>query len=192
MKRRDFLKTGLKVGIAANALPFFLGGVPLRALGRSPLRNVLANSASDKILVVIQLQGGNDGLNCVVPLGSASDYMTLRPTLGIDTSTVLKLVGYDNLGFHPSMTGFSTLYGEKKLAILQNVGYANSSLSHFRGTDIWHTATDADKYNYSGWLGKFIHGQNPGYPPTTIDPASTDLPLAIQFGNSLSNLFLSQ
>src|SRR5437868_10221089 len=119
MKRRDFLKTGLKLGIAANTLPLMLGGVPLRALGRSPLRRTLESTAATgnrKVLVVIQLAGGNDGLNCVVPIGSASDYMALRPTLGIDTSKVLKLKGYDTLGFHPNMTGFSQLYDGNKIA----------------------------------------------------------------------------
>jgi uncharacterized protein (DUF1501 family) len=83
-----------------------------------------------------------------------------------------------------------SLYSAGKMAILQNVGYPNPNLSHFRGTDIWNTATDSTIYSSSGWIGRLLFGQNPSYPPQTIAVGSQ--PLAIQFGNSLSNLFLSR
>jgi uncharacterized protein (DUF1501 family) len=195
MKRRDFLKNGLKIGIAANALPVMLGGMPIRALGRSPLRHTLetASANNKNVLVIIQLQGGNDGLNCLIPFNN-SDYKTLRPTLGLfDAANHLPaLTGYDKgtLAFHLGMDGMNQLFTDGKLAILQNVGYPFSSLSHFRGTDIWNTGTDFDKYASTGWVGRLLLEQNPGYPPQTILPGSQ--PLAIQFGNSLSNLFLAQ
>ncbi len=191
MKRRDFLKTGVKIGIAANALPMLLNGSPVRALGRSPLRKVLeaSGTSNNNVLVIIQLQGGNDGLNCVIPYTDPL-YASLRPTLKLDPTTVLKLNGNSTLALHPNMIGMNNLFTNGKLAILQNVGYPSSSLSHFRGTDIWNTATDSSIYSSTGWVGRLLLEQNPGYPPSSIPTGSQ--PLAIQFGNSLSNLFLAQ
>lgn len=192
MKRRDFLKTGLKLGVAANALPVMLGGFPIRALGRSPLRSALETSgaANNNVLVIIQLQGGNDGLNCVVPF-SDPDYARLRPTLGLSSSEITAaLPDHSSLAFHAGMEGFLTLYGNGggsgNMALIQNVGYPNPILSHFRGTDIWNTATDSGIYASSGWAGRFLSGQY-GTPPT----ATGSWPLAIEFGSALSDIFLA-
>ncbi|HET6401546.1 MAG TPA: DUF1501 domain-containing protein [Candidatus Kapabacteria bacterium] len=192
MKRRDFLKTGLKIGVAANALPVMLGGFPIRALGRSPLRSALetSSSANNNVLVIIQLQGGNDGLNCVVPF-TDPNYATLRPTLGLTSSGITAaLPDHSSLAFHASMDGFLTLYGNGggsgNMALIQNVGYPNPILSHFRGTDVWNTATDSGIYASSGWIGRFLAGQY-GAPPTT----SGSWPLGIEFGNALSDIFLA-
>src|SRR5665213_760352 len=170
MKRRDFLKNGLKIGVAANALPMMLGGFPVRALGRSPLRSALETSGTgnNNVLVVIQLQGGNDGLNCVVPYADPNyapgSVTSLRPTLGLSGSDLTApLPDHSSLAFHSAMDGFLTLYGQGggngKMAILQNVGYPNPILSHFRGTDVWNTATDSGIYASSGWIGRFLSGQ---------------------------------
>lgn len=88
------------------------------------------------------------------------------------------------------MQGALDLYSSGKLAILQNVGYPNPVLSHFRGTDIWHTSTDSDLSFGTGWIGRLLSQLYPTYPPSSITPGSQ--PLAIQFGNSLYNLFLSR
>lgn len=192
MKRRDFLKLGAQVGVAANALPLVLGGLPVRALGRSPLRNALATaSTNNNILVIIQLAGGNDGLNCLVPYGDPL-YKTNRPTLGLDkTADNLRVIpDHNTLAMHTNMQSALELYNAGKMTILQNVGYPNPNLSHFRGTDIWNTASDAGIYASSGWVGRMLYGMNPNYPPAVI--ATGSQPLAIQFGNSLSNLFLSR
>ncbi len=198
MKRRDFLKTGIKIGVAANALPIMLGGLPIRALGRSPLRSALqiTGSGNNNVLVVIQMQGGNDGLNCVVPY-SDPNYATLRPTLGLTLNASSNANGQggnllplpapnDSLAFHWAMSGFSKLFGESKMALVQNVGYPNPILSHFRGTDIWNTATDSGIYATTGWAGRLLANQY-GTPPT----ASGSWPLAIEFGNALSDIFLA-
>ncbi len=194
MKRRDFLKTGLKIGVAANALPIMLGGLPVRALGRSPLRSALeiSGGANNNVLVIIQLQGGNDGLNCLVPFGDPN-YISLRPTLGLSGSNVTTpLPDHDTLAFHSGMDGFLSLYGKGggtgNMAVLQNVGYPNPVLSHFRGTDVWNTATDSGIYASTGWVGRFLANQNAGYPPSSIP--SNSWPLAIEFGNALSDIFL--
>jgi uncharacterized protein (DUF1501 family) len=195
MKRRDFLKNGLKIGVAANTLPILLGGLPIRALGRSPLRNLLEISGSNNnnVLVVIQLQGGNDGLNCVVPTSSSpqySYYQQLRPTLGLSGSNITSAIpDHQSLAFHAGMEGMLSLYGNGggngQVAILQNVGYANPILSHFRGTDVWNTATDSGIYASTGWVGRFLANQY-GAPKT----GTGDWPLGIEFGNALSDIFL--
>lgn len=192
MKRRDFLKLGAQVGIAANVLPVMMGGFPIRALGRSPLRNALnAASSNNNILVIIQLAGGNDGLNCVIPYGDPL-YKSNRPSIGLDKSAdnLLIVPDHNTLAFHTKMQGAFDLYSAGKMAVLQNVGYSNPNLSHFRGTDIWHTATDSNISMSTGWIGRMLYGLNPNYPPSTITSGSQ--PLAIQFGNSLYNLFLSR
>ena len=191
MKRRDFLKFSATAGVATTALPVLLGGFPLRVLGQSPLRSMLAQSAAanDNILVIIQLAGGNDGLNMVVPYTDPL-YTQYRPTLGLPSSTLLKLTDHDSLAFAKEMTGMQTLYNDKKVVLLQNVGYPNPDLSHFRGTDIWNTATDSGKFTNTGWIGRLLENLNPDYPPSTI-PAGSH-PLALQFGSSLSNMFFAE
>jgi uncharacterized protein (DUF1501 family) len=197
MKRRDFLKLGAQVGVAVNVLPVMMGGFPIRAIGRSPLRSALdAASSNNNILVIVQLAGGNDGLNCVVPYGDPL-YVSNRPSLGLDktTDSLLVLPDHNTLALHTNMTALASLYGNGagtgggQVAILQNVGYPSAVLSHFRGTDIWHTATDSNISATTGWVGRMLYGLNPNYPPATI-PAGSQ-PLAIQFGSSLYNLFLS-
>ncbi len=193
MKRRDFLKFGAKAGVATTALPIMLGGFPLKVLGRSPLHQLLASSATsnNKILVIVQLAGGNDGLNCVVPYTDAL-YKQYRPTLGLDKTAdgLLVLPDHDTLAFTKEMSGMHSLYSSGKMALMQNVGYPNPDLSHFRGTDIWNTATDSSRFSNTGWVGRMIEILNPDYPPATI--AADSSPLALQFGASLSNLFFAE
>jgi uncharacterized protein (DUF1501 family) len=193
MKRRDFLKFGAKVGVATTALPVMLGGFPLRVLGKSPLRSLLASGAvgNDKILVIIQLAGGNDGLNCVVPYADPL-YTQYRPSLGLDKTAdgLLVLSDHDTIAFTKEMSGMHDLYGAGKMALLQNVGYPNPDLSHFRGTDIWNTSTDSNIFANTGWVGRMLEILNPDYPPSTI--AEGSFPLALQFGASLSNAFFAE
>src|SRR5579872_7101305 len=146
MKRRDFLKLGAKAGVAMNVLPVMMSGLPVRALGRSPLRSALnAAWANDNVLVIIQLAGGNDGLSCLVPYTDPL-YKANRPTLGFDKTkdNLLVIPDHDTLAFYSNMQGTLDMYNKGELAILQNIGYASPTLSHFRGTDIWHTATDSN------------------------------------------------
>lgn len=192
MKRRDFLKNSLKLGAAANALPLALGGFPIKALGRSPLHSALSTAAlNDHVLVIVQLAGGNDGLNTLVP-HTNSKYYSLRPSLGLKKTedSLIELTGHESLAWHSQMTGANSLFRDNKMAILQNVGYPNMDLSHFRGTDIWNNATDRTKFTHTGWVGRFLTDMFPAYPPEVIPSGSQ--PLAIQFGNSLSNAFLGK
>lgn len=106
-----------------------------------------------KVLVVVQLSGGNDGLNTVIPYG-ADEYYKLRPTLAYDKDDCIGLTDY--MGLHPSLEGIADIWDDGNLAILNNVGYPNPNRSHFRSTDIWQTASDENQYLQTGWLGRVL------------------------------------
>ena len=105
--------------------------------------------ASDRSVVVIQLSGGNDGLNTVIPYNNGL-YYDFRPTVAIPQEDVLRID--DELGFNPNMGPIKRLWDDGKLAIIQGIGYPNCTRSHFRSMDIWHTA-EPDKVGTEGWLG---------------------------------------
>lgn len=107
--------------------------------------------AGERILVVVQLTGGNDGLNTVIPYADET-YRKLRPSLRIGAEQVLKIDGA--LGLHPSLSGFQTLLDDRRLAIVQGVGYPNPNRSHFESMDIWHTARTDLASRSTGWLGR--------------------------------------
>jgi uncharacterized protein (DUF1501 family) len=106
----------------------------------------------NKILVVLQLSGGNDGVNTLIPFADP-EYARLRPTLGIAQQDVLKL--NDSVGLHPSLAKLKTLYDQGRVAVIQGVGYPNPNRSHFRSMDIWHSARP-DTFERSGWLGRYV------------------------------------
>ena len=143
MKRRDFLKYSA-LSSTAFMVPSFLSGFS---------GNRLENSRSGKILVVVQLSGGNDGLNTVVSYRNDVYYQN-RPSLAIKRDEVLRVS--DELGFNPKMVGMQWLYDEGLLSIVNSVGYPNPDRSHFRSMDIWHTASDSDQYLSNGWLGRYL------------------------------------
>src|ERR1041384_942254 len=123
---------------------------------------------------------GNDGLNCLVPFTDPL-YKSYRPNLGLTVTAADTLTDHDTLAFHPEMSQDAlAVYSEGKMAIVQNVGYPNPILSHFRGTDIWNNASDSDIYVPSGWVGRLLYGLYPDYPPQVIPTGSQ--PLAIGFG----------
>jgi uncharacterized protein (DUF1501 family) len=105
------------------------------------------------ILVVLQLAGGNDGLNTVIPMGN-DEYRKARPTLGLADSSLLQID--PATGLHPSLSGLASAYKDGHLAIVQGVGYPNPNRSHFRSTEIWATAVDSDKSSTTGWIGRYF------------------------------------
>lgn len=143
MKRRTFLKN-TTMASTALMVPSFLHSFNFN----SPYR-----SRTGKILVIVQLSGGNDGLNTVVPYENDIYYRS-RPNIKIEKDKVLKL--NDQLGFNPAMAGMRDLYDEGLLSIVNNVGYPNPDRSHFRSMDIWHTASNSDEYLSYGWLGRYL------------------------------------
>lgn len=184
MKRRDFLKSTIPAAI----LPSILNGFSMKAYAASsPLMQALMNTTTetDHVLVIIQLSGGNDGLNMVIPNDIYSTYYTARTNIAIPQSKILPLNGYANSGLHPSMTGLQTMYNEGKLAIVQSVSYPTPNFSHFRATDIWMSASDSNTLVSSGWAGRYLDSEYPDYPEKYPNAAMTD-PLAIQIGSITS------
>lgn len=188
MKRRSFLKRTVP---AAAILPGLIDGYSVKAFpGTSLLMQALSNAqiGNDRVLVIVQLNGGNDGLNMVIPIDNYSRYYNARTNIAIPEPKVLKLNGYANAGLHPSMTGMQRLYNDGKLALVQSVGYPSPNFSHFRATDIWMSASDSNKEVGTGWAGRFLATEHPNFPtgyPTTASPD----PLAIQIGSVTSLTF---
>lgn len=146
IKRKNFL-LGTTCGLAvlANTEHVFA-----RALAQAPLPGL--PGSENRCLVLINLYGGNDGLNCVVPHGDAR-YYQLRPGLAIDQNAVLAIDA--RVGLNPGMRSFKALYDKGMVAIVQGVGYPNPDHSHFRSTEIWQTAAP-DRYEHTGWLGRYF------------------------------------
>ncbi len=179
MKRREFLHRST-TGIALATIGASFGGVRLRALAASPTLRTWQQLTgnSDRVFVLIQLTGGNDGLNTIIPIENPLYYQA-RPTLAIPKSQTLPLT--TTLGWHPALSGFRDLFNDGRLSIVQNVTYPNPDRSHFRGTDIWLTATDSDVFKSSGWVGRFLETVAPDFPDRLPDE-----PLAVQIGTTLS------
>ncbi len=180
MNRRDFIR-----GATAVALPLSLGGYTARAMGLSPMLESLAelSALSDRYLVLIQLAGGNDGINTVVPLDQMSDYNRLRSNIALPENRLLKL--NDKTALHTSMAGMKALYDAGNLAVLQGVAYPSSNFSHFRSTDIWMSASDFNETLNTGWAGRYLDSQFPGFPVGYPSAGMPD-PLAIQISSAPS------
>ena len=148
--RREFLRLLGAAGIVS------LGTVPPRFLARAAETPAGAAARDKRVLVLIQLAGGNDGLNTLVPFGDPA-YEKARPGIGINKGQVLKL--NNHVGLHPSLTGLRELYDEGKLAIVQGVGYPNPDRSHFRSMDIWQSAQPQNENPRDGWLGRALEWQ---------------------------------
>ena len=179
MERRKFLRNSL-----ALLTPTIINGNPVYALQDHPMLDsaLLASSNTDRVLVIIQLSGGNDGLNTVIPLSEYSKYYNARTNIAIPENKVLSLKGFDATGIHPAMTAMQNLFSEGKLNIVQSVGYPQPSFSHFRATDIWMSGSDSDQYLNTGWAGRFLNYENEGYPDGYPNTDAPD-PLAIQIGS---------
>ncbi|MDO7137295.1 MULTISPECIES: DUF1501 domain-containing protein [Algibacter] len=149
MDRRKFLKQS-SLASSLFFVPSFV----------KAFEQVAQSQLGYKRLVIIQLSGGNDGLNTVIPYQNDL-YYKARPSLGIKKSEVLKL--NDEVGLHKSLKPLKHLYDNGNLCVINNVGYPNPIRSHFRSMDIWQTATDSDKYSQSGWLGRYLdrYGKHP-------------------------------
>jgi uncharacterized protein (DUF1501 family) len=143
IKRREFLKFSALVSASALVPDF------LKAFGT----NYNAAIGNGKTLVVIQLSGGNDGLNCVVPFRN-DIYYKARPSLGLQKDELILL--NDNVGMNANLQGLADLYNDGNVAIINSVGYPNPNRSHFRSTDIWQSASDEDKIVNTGWIGRYL------------------------------------
>jgi uncharacterized protein (DUF1501 family) len=180
MKRRDFFRTTMPV-----MLPALLPGVSLRALVSPFLRTVVRDEAQDRVLVLIQLSGGNDGLNTVIPLEHYDAYRSARANIAIPEDKVLRLEGFDGTGLNPAMPELQQLFNAGKLSIIQGVSYPQPNFSHFRATDIWLTGADAGVVLPTGWAGRYLDREYPHFPQDYPNVGMPD-PLAIQVGSLVS------
>lgn len=180
MKRRKFLQLS-----AASSASLMLNKTPLSAFTPMGLLNFDCNTINDRCIVLIQLAGGNDGLNTVIPWDQYDDYMAVRPTIGLPNSGAHSIIqldstlpNYKQVGLHPIMTGLKSLYDDGMLNVVQGVGYPQANRSHFKSTDIWLRGEDGtvgQSGNDTGWLARFIENQ---YNQNNfLDP------LGIQLGN---------
>lgn len=144
-KRKEFIQIG-SLATASLMVPKFLKAFEGKSM-------VLPGN---KVIVILQLSGGNDGLNTVIPFRNDL-YYKARPKLGITKDKALALT--DEAGLHPALKGFKELYDDGSLAILNNVGYPNPDRSHFRSMDIWHTASQSHEYWTNGWVGRYLDAQ---------------------------------
>lgn len=175
--RREFLRrssTGIGLLAFSRFAPSFLV--------QSTLSAAPAPEKDRSILVLVQLAGGNDGLNTLIPYEDPN-YYRLRPTLGIARAAVLPIT--DQVGLHPACVPLQALLKDGKLSIVQNVGYPNPNRSHFRSTDIWETGSESDQVVSTGWIGRFLDNTCAGA-PTTSDP------LAVHLSNEVPQAFLAE
>ncbi|HEX8657849.1 MAG TPA: DUF1501 domain-containing protein [Hymenobacter sp.] len=182
MKRREFLQTTA----AAAAGTAFLSGLPVGAYGYSAELAALTNAAtqSDKVLVIIQLQGGNDGLNTLIPLDQYSALKAARPTVALPQSAVLPLTA--TTGLHPALASLKNLYQNGQMGVVQAVGYPSPNFSHFRATDIWTSGSESNVTLTTGWAGRYLDSEFPNFPTGYPNTQSPD-PLAISIGSVVSN-----
>ena len=178
LTRREFIRGAGGLGFLA------FSGVAPAFLARSAMAQTPAPERDRSILVIVQLAGGNDGLNTVIPF-TDDRYYNLRPTLGLKNN-LLEL--NDNLALHPACQPLHELYGEGKLSIVQNVGYPNPNRSHFRSTEIWETASDSDTFQREGWLGRYFDNECAGSPEAESVDAD---PSAIHVGDMIPQTYLS-
>jgi uncharacterized protein (DUF1501 family) len=177
LTRRSLLGRGALLVASGFLAPSFVTRTAMALDPSNPLGQVtLDASKNNQILVVLQLAGGNDGLNTLVPFADPA-YSQLRPTLGVSTGDVLQLT--DSVGLNPNLSKLKALYDAGKVAIVQGVGYPNPILSHFRSMDIWHSARP-DMLERSGWLGRYL---------SACQCAQNNALPAISVGDQLNTMF---
>ena len=170
IKRKEFIQIG-SLATASLLLPKFLKAFEGQTM--VPLGN--------KVVVILQLSGGNDGLNTVIPVRNDL-YYKARPRLGITKDKALSLT--DEVGLNPALTAFKELYDDGSLSIINSVGYPNPDRSHFRSMDIWHTASQSSEYWNNGWVGRYLDAQCKGCDkPTQAIEIDDILSLALKGDN---------
>jgi len=163
--RRVFLRNGLTLSAAAATAPWFLQRSALAMTDPSGRVSSLAGVPEERVLVVVQLGGGNDGLNTVVPFADPA-YHNARPRLAIPERSALRLARGVPVGLHPEMGGFKALYDDGLAGVVQGVGYPNPNRSHFASMDVWQTGDPGG--DGAGWLGRYIDNECAGRPEAGI------------------------
>lgn len=184
MKRRTFLRN---TGLAAAWASFQHQGFAMNTMAKVPFLRALAEGGNpqDRVLVLIQLNGGNDGLNTFIPLDQYDHLAANRANILINQNQLLNLNGTIKNAMHPSMTAMRNLYNDGLMSVVQNVGYPNQDYSHFRSSDIWMSGSDSDELLETGWMGRYLQSENPLFPNGYPNADHPD-PLAIQIGAVVS------
>jgi uncharacterized protein (DUF1501 family) len=196
--RRDFLRTSILGGALSYTVPLFLEKTFLTLDSMAAATpGQYATGKDSTILVVLQLAGGNDGINTLVPYGDDA-YHKARPTIALPSNQILKISDY--AGLHPKLIGLHNLYEEGHLGLVQGVGYPNPNRSHFRSTEIWQTASDSDRNETEGWLGRYFDSCCQGADPAvgvaiggeTPQAFSSPTPKGIAFRNPEQFRYMSE
>jgi uncharacterized protein (DUF1501 family) len=179
--RREFLRSTVLTSALSWTVPAFLANTFSTLQAEAADRATqLVTGRDSTILVILQMAGGNDGLNTIVPHGN-DFYYKARPRISIPAGQVLKL--NDALGLHPGLTGFKELFDAGHLSIVQGVGYPNPNRSHFRSTEIWQTASESDRFEKYGWLGRYFDNTCSGCDPTVAVNVGHQMPQAFAAKN---------
>src|SRR3989440_5252205 len=167
LSRRAMIKDGFLAVSAGMIMPSIFSRGIASARAQSIDGSRVAQMAGDRTLIVVQMAGGNDGLNTVIPFGDPL-YHQMRPTLSIPDTSVIHLD--TRLGLHPNLAPLKKLWDDGHLAIVEGIGYPNQSLSHFQAMDIWQTL-DLSGNGSEGWLGKLVAGlvDQEGHPFKSLD-----------------------
>ncbi len=176
--RRSFLRN---FGLAGTA-GLLLNKLPVSALSASSLAQALSAVNNDRILVMIRLKGGNDGLNTIIPIHDFGTYQAARPNIFIPQANTWSLNGA--VAANNSLSALQPLWNEGMMKVVNNVGYPNQNLSHFRSSDIWASSSDAEQFVTSGWLGRMLEND---FPDFLVNPPQD--PPAIQIGGTSNLVF---
>jgi uncharacterized protein (DUF1501 family) len=174
--RREFLGKTVLGGALSWTVPAFLANTFATLQAEAADKATQTATGTDaNILVILQMAGGNDGLNTVVPCEN-DFYRKARPRIGLAAKSILKL--NDEVGFNDELTGFKELYDAGQLSVIQGVGYPNPNRSHFRSTEIWQTASDSDRSESYGWLGRYFDNACAGCDPAVGINVGRQMPQA--------------
>ena len=176
INRRDFIKNSLFASI-----PLTLGGFPL--FGMSKNDAAFCETENDKILVLVQLQGGNDGLSTIFHAAQYDNLQAVRGNIMLPKSSIINF--HNDYGLHSSMQGFKDIWQTGNLGIVQNVGYPNQNRSHFRSNDIWNSASSAEDFVSTGWIGRYYDLNHNDY-PTGYPNKDCPHPFALTMGKIVS------
>ncbi len=177
MKRRQFLNYS-----ALSTIPMMLNGLKLQAMPFNAFAPFV-NPDNDRVLVLIQCNGGYDGLNMVIPTEYYDQLAKVRENILIPKDKIIPI--HDKTGFHPAMSPLANLMKDGHLNVIQGVGYPDQNRSHFRSTDIWTSASASNEYVSSGWLGRLFDENYPGYPENYPNAEFPD-PFAIAISSNIS------
>lgn len=195
MKRRDFVRN-----LSLASIPFTIGGLPLKLMAQNSLTRMAKKATNDKVLIILQMHGGNDGLNAVIPVETYDLYYSRRANIAIPSKNSLrKMIHLDStlpsdtqVGLHPDMFDMKDLYDRGRACIVQGVSYKNNNGSHFRGRDISLMGGSFDDYFSSGWVGRYLEKEFEPlghYPEDFPQPGVMEDPLAIEIGSEVSLIF---